>query len=115
MERYQIRLMQGESLKRTILLKQAGEIFDLTGYSAEAQIRKYPNAEELLSELECTVVGEEGKICLSLDASITETLPLGEAVYDLRMISPEGEVTYLLGGIFELCPSVTKGGTDGCA
>ena len=112
MELYRMSVMQGETLCRTILLKQSGEVFDLTGYTAEAQIRHFPGDTELIAVMTCLVSGAEGKITLALEADQTETIPVGEYAYDLRMISADGAVTYLLGGGFVLRPSVTKEETN---
>lgn len=108
MENYVITIMRGESFLLTVVLKKGEEIMDLTGYTAESQIRNRPDDAELIETIECAVDEENGKIIMSLSDDQTQTLDKDCYVYDLRLIDPDGMIKYLIGGKFIVFPSVTK-------
>jgi len=95
-----------------------GEIFDLTGYTAQAQIRAKYSDQNKIAEFTCTIDPVAGTIQLSLPAPKTSALPVSPAisaqivatqyVWDLKITSSDGEVTRLLNGIVNVWPQVTR-------
>lgn len=84
---------------------------NLTGYSAKMQVRAGVNLTVLieLSTVNSRIVlgGITGKITLNIDPADTTTLVAGKYLYDLKMISPTGFVSYLLEGKFEVYEEIT--------
>ena len=77
--------------------------FDLTGYTAKAQIRLYPESAAVVASIVCTVTDlAEGKLEISLPASITTKVPI-RSYWDIQLTGPDPEEfteTYLRGAVF---------------
>jgi hypothetical protein len=73
---------------------------NLTGYTAEMQIRPFPGAPILFydASADLTLGGIAGTISLSIDATDTEGFSWIFGYYDLLLTSPTGIVTRLLSG-----------------
>lgn len=104
---------QGATFRHTLLVKQGGEPFDLTSYSARMQIRKtYSSVDPILDLTEdngrIVITPEEGKIELFIDAEDTADLAFKDGVYDLEIESAGGEVTRILQGFASLSLEVTR-------
>lgn len=86
--------------------------WDLTGYRARMQVRKYLESATpmitLTTENERILLGgEEGTIQLMIRAEDTATIQFS-GVYDLEIISPSNEVDRVLQGNFNLSHEVTR-------
>ena len=87
---------------------------DLTGYTADMQVRKFVDSTSVLVELSTangriTINGALGQINLTLTAAQTAALsPADSYVYDLNLTSPSGYVYKILQGTFILNASVTN-------
>ena len=94
---YDIVLIQGDSWTATIDFP-----FDLTGYVAEAQIRRYPNSKGVYTSFNVVYTDRvNGIITLSLDQDQTRFLPV-TAFWDLeltRTADPDYEETFVKGTI----------------
>lgn len=93
-------------------------VWDLTGYTARMQVRKYIDSAtaiatlntENLSSFRITLGNqdpEDGTITLFIRAEDTRTI-LTSGVYDIEIISPTNEVDRILQGEFILSPEVTR-------
>lgn len=95
---YDIILMQGDSW-----CAEFDFPFDLTGYTAKAQIRTYPNSPSLYGTFDIEYTDREaGKITLNLTRSDTAYLP-ARAYWDLQITAdgdPDWEQTYVKGLVF---------------
>jgi hypothetical protein len=82
---------------------------DLTGYTANMQIRPYPLATAVLfdASADITLGGTGGTITLVIPASVTAGFTWWCGVYDLLLTDPYGNVTRLLSGAVSVCPGVT--------
>lgn len=81
----------------------AGTAFDLTGYTAAAEIRATADAPTAIAFTTSTLANT---VTISLDAATTATLPL-KGVWDVQVESATGVVTTLAGGKVTLYPGVT--------
>lgn len=83
----------------------------LTGYHAKLQARPRARSSEVLFTLTessgITLGPADGDILIVIPASTTDDLT-GDAVYDLRLTAPGGDVTYLLEGRIVLGLAVTR-------
>lgn len=113
---YDIDLKQGETWVREIVWKDsAGTAVTVTGYHAALQARrKIADIATLISILDtgtspAIVVGTtDGKFTITLSAAVTAALDFDTAVYDFKVTSSTGIVTYLLEGTITLSKAVTR-------
>lgn len=95
---YDIVFMQGDSWSAVFDFP-----FDLTGYTAKAQIRTYPNSPSLYATFSVAYTNRAlGQITLSLTTTQTQYLP-ARAFWDLQLTAdndPTYEQTYIKGLVF---------------
>lgn len=119
-----ISIDQGADWKDTLILYQPAPantplqdlvVLDLTGYVARMQIRASHVNEAVLAELTSsngglTITPILGKIVRHLTALQTKSItPTNTpAVYDLEIVSSNGEVTRLVQGSVTINPEVTR-------
>lgn len=82
---------------------------DLTGYTANMQIRPFAQSTNVLydASADITLGGPLGTITLEIPASATAGFTWWTGVYDLLLTDPSGFVTRLLSGTVTVCPGVT--------
>ena len=104
---------QGATFSREIILKDSGgTVIDITGATAEMDVREKVNSTTTLVELSTSngrivVDGPNGKLTLTIAAADTALLTTLCAVYDLKITYISGEVARLLEGTFTLDLEVT--------
>jgi hypothetical protein len=110
---YRIWCEQGATFTLPLVWKQAdGTPVDLTGYSAQMDVRTSKTAETAVVELttingRITLGGATGEITLMIPATITATLDPAAYVYDLELI--QGVTVYrILEGTFVVDGEVTR-------
>ena len=87
----------------------AGDAFNLIGYTVAGQIRKNYNS---LTSIDFTAVLSNpagGTISLELSDTQTNAMKAGRYVYDVEVTSPGGEITRVVEGQVEVFPGVTRG------
>lgn len=100
---------QGASFSATVQIIGSDDLpFNLTGYTANAQIRRN-YATNTVSATFTTAVSEaaNGTLTLSLTASETGNLKYGRYVYDVE-ISSGGTILRPVEGIVTVYPQVTR-------
>jgi hypothetical protein len=82
---------------------------DLTGYSANLQIRPFALSTTVLFDASADIVlgGVSGTITLTIPATSTAAFTWWNGVYDLLLTSAAGVVTRLLQGSVTVTPGVT--------
>lgn len=111
--KYNIKFYRKETFDVSVVYKIDSVAVDLSGYTADMQVRPSAGSGTLIVELTTengriavnTVVGQ---IELMLTSAETEALPLGQYVYDLNITSPAGVVTKLMRGAFVVLDPVTE-------
>lgn len=109
---YDMTVHQYETFQQQVALVTVdGDIINLNGKRARAQVRPSPNSSELKATMSCSVNAGKGSILFSLTPAQTSSIPVGKYYYDLCIEedTPNGLVRqYLIGGKFTVYPSVTR-------
>lgn len=105
-------LEQGTTFSTTITIDDVyGDIFDLTGFSANSQMRKSYYSANATATFTTLVDSSKGTIALSLTAAQTANISPGRYVYDTIISANTGienTVTRVLEGIIDVSPRVTR-------
>jgi hypothetical protein len=112
---YNITIEQGSTYKLALYWKNsANNPIPLINYTAKMQIRASTGASVVLLELssadteQIQIYEKQGAINLTIGYQQTANLPPSVAVYDLEVMSPEGEVTKLIKGRCRIEGEVTR-------
>ena len=81
---------------------------DLTGFTANAQMRKHPDAIAFTNFSTSIINASAGKIRVGLTTSQTAALKPGRHVYDVLITDTSGEVTRVLEGNVLVRQGVTR-------
>lgn len=99
--------------RRLVYRDKNGKPIDLTGYAARMHIKA--NADDLLPLLELTSLngrialgGKSGAIDLVISAADTSVIAWSAAVYDLKLIAPNGDEIRILKGKVMVSAGVTS-------
>lgn len=102
---------QGSTFTRTLTYKVDDTPVNLSGYTAQLQVREYHYSDEFIANLTSsagiTLGGSAGTISILISASVTSDFVPGDYVYDLE-IATGGTVTRLIEGKFIVTPEVTR-------
>lgn len=125
---YPLYLIAGTSLKRGFVFKDGDEMpLNLTGYSAEVDIRKRVGDKDAIFKLtsegetekgsKLEITPEEGRIDIRLTPEESEDFTLinkdQHLVWDIRVTDPYGDaVVYFRGSPFVVKPVSTRGETE---
>ncbi|CAB5221275.1 hypothetical protein UFOVP245_114 [uncultured Caudovirales phage] len=88
------------------LIDQSGNPFNISGYTANAQIRK-TYTSTTYNTITCNVAGSNGVVTLSMTANATANLTSTRYVYDLE-ISSNNVVSRIVEGFVTVNPGVTR-------
>lgn len=88
---------RGETFSKDIYFKIDGKPYNLAGYTAKSQIRPFVESKQLIAEIECTTLSQEGIIHLNLSKETTYNIPAGTYYYDLCLTKNGINVYYLQG------------------
>jgi len=100
---------QGTDFSVTVdVTDSAGEILDLDGYSASAQIRKTYSSSTVSASFSTSIAEAAGQVTLSLTDTQTSGLVAGRYVYDLNIESSGGVKTRVIEGQAIVTPGVTR-------
>lgn len=109
---------QGATFRRGFVYKQRnldgtiGDPVDLTGYRADLQVRRTASSTTyalwLSTEWGDIALGSDGSITISASDAATSTLTAKQYVYDLELISPDGDVYRAIEGKVKVGPQVTR-------
>ena len=100
---------QGTDFSVTVdVTDTAGDILNLSGYSATAQIRKTYSSSSVSASFSTTIAEASGQVTLSLTDTQTTGLESGRYVYDLNITSGSGVTTRVIEGQAIVTPGVTR-------
>lgn len=88
---------RGETFTKDIYFKIKGKPYNLAGYTAKSQIRPFVESEQLITEIDCAILPEQGIVHLELPKEITYNIPAGTYYYDLCLTKDEVNIYYLQG------------------
>ena len=104
---------QGATYRRNILWRIGSAPVNVNGYAARMQVREtYDSVDYLVSlttENDGIVLGgASGTISLYISDEDTSNFRVGVYVYDLELVAPNGDVTRLIEGRFQVTPGATR-------
>ena len=89
------------------LTDENGDIFDLSGYSVNSQVRKWYTSSNAAATFTSSINAASGELLLSLSSEQTGNLVAGRYVYDVE-IEISGMVSRIVEGIVTVTPQVTR-------
>lgn len=99
-------IYQGATFYHRIIYKVAGQIQDLTGYSASLPIKDKAGGNVLLtlntSNGGITLGGSSGTIDLLIDSTATNAITWNTAVYELRLTDGAARTDVIMNGNFKV-------------
>lgn len=99
---------QGSSFTAAIdLADTGGGVFNLTGYTVAAQMRKNYTSS-VATTFVTSHTGVLGKINLVLSATTTAAIEPGRYLYDVEITSSGGTITRVVEGIVTVTPGMTR-------
>lgn len=84
-----------------------GNPVDLTGYTGAAQIRKHYSSATSF-DFEVATGNTSGEVVLSMNASVSNTIPYGRFVYDCELTDSSGSISRIVEGMVTISPQVTR-------
>ena len=100
---------QGTDFSVTVdVTDSAGEILELSGYTASAQIRKTYSSSSVSATFSTSIAELAGQVTLSLTDTQTSAIESGRYVYDLNITSGGGATTRVIEGQAIVTPGVTR-------
>ena len=100
---------QGTDFSVTVdVTDSAGDVLNLSGYTADAQIRKLIVHQLSVRHLLLVFQKFAGQVTLTLTDTQTTALSAGRYVYDLNIESSGGSVTRVIEGQAIVTPGVTR-------
>jgi hypothetical protein len=114
---YDLRIDQGATYSCTVTWTDTnGTAISLTGYTARMQIRRrYADQDAGITPLVSltqasglSLGGSAGTVGITISATVTAGLPVGQWVYDLEVVSGGGVVTRLMQGAAYVSAEVTR-------
>jgi hypothetical protein len=89
------------------LTDENGDPLNLSGYSANSQIRKHYTSSNAVA-FSTTVDSNNGIITLSLTANQTANMVGGRYVYDVELTDASNSISRIVEGIVTVTPQVTR-------
>lgn len=100
---------QGTDFSITVdVTDSAGDILELSDYTAAAQIRKTYSSSTVSATFATSISELAGQVTISLTDTQTAALEAGRYVYDLNITSSAGLVTRVIEGQAIVTPGVTR-------
>ena len=107
---YNITIDQGSDFALDLTLNEEDSAFDLTGYSARAQLRRRKNDTDPAATFTCTIPNAAaGSIKIELSNSVTASLTAGIYYYDLELFQNQDSVVQrVLQGKAQVIREITR-------
>lgn len=108
--KYAFSIPKGGTFDKTLTYAISGAAVNLSGYTAEMQIRLSAAAAPVVSLTQGTglTLGSDGTIHIVIPATTTSTITTGTYEYDLYIKSPSGTVDFILGGSFTFTIAISQ-------
>ena len=114
--KYDLYIEKGTSFERVLTLKESdNSIYDLTGFTAEMDVRETISSETTILSLttegsgaQISIDSEEGTITITIDKAVLTAITQSEGVYDLEITDSEGLTTRLIEGKVFFSDEVTR-------
>jgi len=86
----------------------AGNVLDMTDYTAEAQIRKTYSSSSVTSTFTTAINETGGQVNVSLTSTQTSAIESGRYVYDVNVTDASGSTSRVVEGQAIITPGVTR-------
>ena len=86
----------------------AGDVLNLTGFTATAQLRKTYGSSSAAATFTCSHNGVGGTVTMTLTDTVTTALEAGRYVYDLMVTDGSGQKSRIVEGQATVTPGVTR-------
>lgn len=107
-----LKIKQGATYRKKYVWSAGGTPVDMTGWAGRMQIRLETNSKDFIAELTTEnggiTLNALGEIHLYINDSDTSQFKFEEAVYDLELVQPNGDVIRRLEGGVSLSVEVTR-------
>ena len=110
---YAITIEEGATFVLTFTVKAGGVAVNLTGYTAQMQVRSTVESSAVIVEASSAnnrvdIQGGTGVVTVTIPANVTSTLDFTDGVYDLKATAPGGAVSRYLAGEVTFSRAVTR-------
>ena len=85
-----------------------GDVLNLTGFTATAQLRKTYGSSNAAATFTCSHNGVGGTVTMTLTDTVTTALEAGRYVYDLLITDGSGSISRVVEGQATVTPGVTR-------
>jgi|TARA_B110000438_G_C15405841_1_gene475377 hypothetical protein len=100
---------QGADFSTIISLTDSnGDVLNLSGYTALAQIRKTYGSTTIAGTFTTSLAADTGQLTMSLTDVVTAAITSGRYVYDVLLTDGSGDKTRVLEGQAILTPGVSR-------
>ena len=100
---------QGSDFSTIISLTDSnGDVLNLSGYTALAQIRKTYGSTTIAGTFTTSLAADTGQLTMSLTDVVTTAIASGRYVYDVLLTDGSGDKTRVLEGQAVLTPGVSR-------
>jgi hypothetical protein len=100
---------QGTTFSTVVTVTEdTGGVVNLTGYTANAMLRKHHTSTAITKTFTITNGGTNGQLTLTLDAANTAAIDSGRYVYDVKVTSGSSVVSRVVEGLVTVNPNVTR-------
>ena len=107
--RVDLAIDQGTTFSTEVTVTDAsGDVVDLTGYTANAQIRAHHTSSSITKTFTIVSGGTNGILTLSLDYANTAAITSGRYVYDVEVTSGADVRSRVVEGIVTVNANVTR-------
>ena len=86
----------------------AGNVLDMTDYTAEAQIRKTYSSSSVTATFSTAINESGGQVNVSLTSTQTSAIESGRYVYDVNITDASGSTSRVVEGQAIITPGVTR-------
>ena len=90
------------------LTDTVGDVLNLTGFTATAQLRKTYGSSSSAATFTCSHNGVGGTVTMTLTDTVTTALEAGRYVYDLMITDGSGSKSRVVEGQATVTPGVTR-------
>lgn len=100
---------QGSDFQSVIYVETAeGTVANISGYTARGQVRKTYGSTTAVDFHTVINNATGGRVSISLTKDQTAAMKAGRYVYDVEIVSSDGEVSRIVEGQIEITPRVTR-------
>ena len=100
---------QGTTFSTVVTVTEdTGGVVNLTGYTANAMIRKHHTSSSATKAFTISNGETNGQLTLTLNAANTAAITEGRYVYDVKVTSGTSVVSRVVEGLVTVNPSVTR-------